>query len=113
MKGNPDVTGNTQVAMVIVPTQAINSFPRTCVTIPDRDNLFRDPVAIFVAIAFTDHAFNYASSVENFFAINSPYGQDSLKFGWRDEVVDVPAFWVVESSGDNIDLGDAIQCTTG
>ncbi|KAL8856892.1 MAG: hypothetical protein Q9178_006481 [Gyalolechia marmorata] len=64
-----------------------------------RERLFRDPVAYFLALAFTDNAIKGVSSIEQLWSIEPRRGQKSFQFEWNADKLDVPVFRVTTVTG--------------
>ncbi|KAL9038224.1 MAG: hypothetical protein Q9214_005369, partial [Letrouitia sp. 1 TL-2023] len=81
-KANPDTDQNTtRIAML------------------NHEQLYRDPVAFFLALAIADNAFKGIHSLEQFWAVRPQRGQKSFQFKWNQEALDQPVFRTVKKDG--------------
>ena len=67
-----------------------------------RERLFRDPVAFFLALAFTDNAIKGVSSIEQFWSIQPRKGQKSFQFEWNTDKLHVPVFRIITAIGPTL-----------
>ena len=69
----------------------------------DKEDVLRDPVFFFVALAFADKAFLGISSLDQFWKIRPSGDKSHLEFQWNIEVEDIPVFrWMDKDSAMGI-----------
>ena len=59
-------------------------------------NLYRDPVAFFLALALADSAFRNVTTVEQFLSVRPYLGSKSMQFQWVQDKLDTPVFKVIK-----------------
>src|SRR5579862_7180086 len=66
----------------------------------EREVMGQCPVALFLALAFSDGAFQNISTPEQLFSLRLPEGQDRLFISWKIDMEDVPIFkqWTTKCS---------------
>lgn len=72
---------------------------RLRVIMKDKEELLRDPVFFFVALAFADNAFRGIPSLDQFWKVRPSGDNKQLEFQWHDAVMDIPVFRSTDKSG--------------